>query len=127
MSALEDLNEYRMLKERADKLNALIDPIKKRLLAEVEARGTEDDKGHYWYTVGGEALQRQKRVTIKVDMDAAEGLLSKRGLWDDCTKWERVLDEDKLLAHLYDERLSKSDMDIIFPKSTSWAFVVPKK
>ena len=75
---------------------------------------------------GYRALQRQRRVSQKLDPEAAETLLKAKGLDARCYQLLPVLDEDAVMSCLYEGLLTEEEVDAMFPKSIVWAFVPSK-
>jgi hypothetical protein len=129
---LAKVREYLTYKKKIDELSKSQSEIKNELMEEVENNGVEDDKGHLWLELPEEvdgyvSLQRQRRVSQKLDMDAAVVLLATKGLADRCIKALPTVDEDEVMACLYEGKLSEKDIDTMFPKTVTWAFVPSKK
>ena len=79
------VREFISYKKQIDKLSKAQDEIKKDLMQTVEELGEVDDSGHQWLHLpeevdGYSALQRQRRVSQKLDMDAAEEILKQKEL-----------------------------------------------
>jgi hypothetical protein len=126
------VREFVSFKNRIDDLTKSQNVIKAELMEFVDSNGIEDDKGHLWYELPEEvdgvvSLQRQRRVSQKLDMDAAEILLKKKGLYDRCVKMVPILEEDEVMACLYSDLLTEDEVDEMFPKTITWAFVPSKK
>ena len=90
--------------------------LKDRLMEAVEKYGYEDDKGHVYLDLpeeiaGVTKLQRQRRVSQNLDQEKAEKLLKKHGLWEDCTRVVRVIDEEALAAAQFKGDLSEEEFD----------------
>lgn len=129
---VQDFKAYIHLKKQIDDLSDLQSEIKKKLIAFVETNGETDDKGHVWFDLpeefeGYKGMQRQRRVSQKLDMDAAQEILDKLGLSDRCVKMVPSLDEDEVMACLYEGLLTEDEIDQMFPKTITWAFVPVKK
>ena len=125
------VREFISYKKQIDKLSKAQDELKKDLMQTVEEIGEVDDSGHQWLHLpeevdGYSALQRQRRVSQKLDMDAAEEILKKKGLYDKCVKMVPMIDEDAVMGALYLGELTEEDIDQIFPKAITWAFVTKK-
>lgn len=105
--------------------------LKDRLLEAVERYGYEDDKGHVYLDLpeeisGVSKLQRQRRVSQRLDEEKAEVLLKEKGLWKDCTRVVRVIDEEALAAAQFKGDLSESEFDSLIETKESYAFVPVK-
>lgn len=123
--------EYVLLKRNIDDLTARQNEIKKELSSFVESNGLEDDKGHMWYDMpeynGYVGMQRQRRVTQKIDEEAALSILTDKGLADRCFETKPVLDQEQVLKCMYEGLINEDELDTIFPKSVTSAFVLMKK
>lgn len=129
---LGKFSEFIHLKKQVEDLTRLRDDLKTELAQIVEAEGEEDDKGHVWLELpepveGYIAMQRQKRISQKLDEQAAEELLREKKLYDRCYQMMPVLVEDEVMACLYEGLLSEEEIDTMFPKNITWAFVPAKK
>jgi len=59
-------------------------------------------------------------------MDAAVAILATKGLADRCIKTLPTVDEDEVMACLYDGLLTEGDVDKMFPKTVTYAFYTKK-
>jgi len=122
------VRNYLMLKRKVDEMSADRDSLKKDLIDLVDTEGEPDEKGHLWYNLpeevdGVNALQRQRKVSQRLDADVAEALLKEKGLQDRCYKMIPVLDEAEVMACLYEDLLTEEEIDKMFPKSVSYVFL----
>ena len=127
-----DFRAFVKLKAQIDDLTKMQSEIKTRLVEVVEQYGDTDDKGHIWYDMpqdieGYKGMQRQRRVSQKLDMDAATELLKNLELTDRCVKMVPSLDEDEVMACLYEGLLTEEQVDAMYPKTVTWAFIPVKK
>lgn len=125
------VRKYVTLRSRIEDLTKEQSSLKTELSALVDDQGTPDEKGHLWYSLpeevdGYTSLQRQRRVTQKLDEDEARRTLSAKGLFDRCYKMVPVLDESEVMACLYEGSLTEEEIDAMFPKSVSYAFIPSK-
>jgi len=123
--------EYVHLKKNIDDLTARQNVIKKELSEFVDSNGLEDDKGHKWYDMqeyGGYAgMQRQRRVSQTLDEAAAHDLLRDKDLTARCYELKPVLDEQAVMECLMEGLLTEDDVDTMFPKKVTSAFILVKK
>ena len=124
--------EYISLKQQIDELTKRQSDIKPELMAYAEANGIEDDKGHFIYYTdedvdGYVSMQKQRRVSFGYDEDAATSILKSKGIYDRCMVMKPVLNEDEVMACLYEGVLTEDDIDAIRPQKVTWAFVPLKK
>ena len=123
------VREYKHLKIETDKLSKRQKELRDQLLTVIVDGGYEDDQGHMWFEFddaidGVASLQRQRRVTRVVNDDNADEVLSANGLWDTCTELIRVVNEDRVMAALYDNELTEDDVDKIYPPKVTYAMVL---
>lgn len=123
------VREYKHLKIETDKLAKRQKELRDRLIEVVTDGGYEDDQGHMWLEFdepldGVASLQRQRRVARAVNDDNAEEVLVAHGLWDDCTELVRVVNEDRVMEALYDDKLTEDDVDRIYPPKVTYALVL---
>jgi hypothetical protein len=125
------VRKYVSLRGRIEDLTKEQSSLKAELSELVDKEGTPDDKGHIWYSLpeevdGFQSLQRQRRVTQKLDEDTARTILKQKGLTDRCYKLVPVLDESEVMACLYEDLLTEEEIDSMFPKAVSYAFIPSK-
>lgn len=119
------------LKIRIDDLTAEQAEFKKRL-HEILAEAEPDESGHRRVALDTPfgpyvALVRQRRVSRKVDEDAAREIVERAGLVDRLYKLVPVLDEDEVFAAMNEGLLSPEDVDAMFPVSETFAVMAAKK
>jgi hypothetical protein len=125
------VRKYVSLRSRIEDLSKEQTVLKTELSALVDNEGTPDEKGHLWYSLpeevdGYKSLQRQRKVSQKLDEDTARAILKQKGLTDRCYKLVPVLDEAEVMACLYEDLLTEDEVDSMFPKSVSYAFIPSK-
>lgn len=126
-----DFKAFVTLKREIETLTKAQNEIKARLVDVVERYGEADDKGHVWFNLADQidgyvAMQRQRRVSQKLDEAVAEALLTSKDLFDRCYSMQPVLQEDEVMACLYEGLLTEEEIDEMFPKTITWAFVPSK-
>lgn len=125
------VRKYIALRGRIEDLTKEQSTLKSELSDIVDLEGTPDEKGHIWYSLPEEvdgyvSLQRQRRVSQKLDEQEAARILRQKNLSDRCYKMVPVLDEAEVMACLYDGLLTEEEIDSMFPKSVSYAFIPSK-
>lgn len=128
---VEKFRDFVHYKSRIDTLSKEQNLIKEELNQYVIENGVEDDRGHINFELpeevdGFKRLQRQRKVSLGLDMDAAILILTKKGLAERCIRAVPTVAEDEVMAALYEGKLTEEDIDAMFPKKISWAFI-PKK
>jgi hypothetical protein len=125
--------EYVSVKKNIDFYEGRQKELKTALFEKIDADGFEDDKGNLWLELptpieGYVGLQKQKRVSRKKPNEArAEEIAAEKGLEDRLFKTVKVLDEDELMACLYEGLLTEEEVDEMFPPSVVWALMLSKK
>lgn len=116
------------LKSQSETIKKQMDEAKKILSATVEEQGYEDDKGHFILELdepvdGCVALKREKRVTQSLDEEAAEKILRRKGIYEECVETIVVIDPDLVTKAFYQGKISEAELDKMFSTKTIWAFV----
>jgi 16S rRNA A1518/A1519 N6-dimethyltransferase RsmA/KsgA/DIM1 with predicted DNA glycosylase/AP lyase activity len=106
--------------------------LREALFAKIDAEGYEDDKGNITLELDSAVeevtrIEKQRRVTRKLDESIAEELIKERGIEDAVYKTIRVIDEDALMAQMYEGHISEEDIDQMFPSKVVWALMTKKK
>lgn len=127
-SVLAIVREYSGVRQQGDLIKAREAELKKRLSSIVEEFGEADEKGHLWLplaesTGGYVSLQRQRRVSRTLDGEKAARILAGAGISDKCYRMEPVLDQDAVMAALYEGELTDDQIDEMWPQKISYAFV----
>lgn len=125
------VREYSGARAQTTLLSAREGELKRRLSTIVEEYGEADEKGHLWLqlpeSAGGYiSLQRQRRVSRALDEDKAERILAAAGITEQCYRMEPVLDQDAVMAALYEGTLTEAQIDEMWPQKISYAFVPVK-
>lgn len=92
-------------------LNKIVAELKENIKKAVIEDGTPDNKGHKWLQSGRYLLQVQKRQGDPfLDKAAAEEWAKEKGIWPAVSKTVEVLDEDALMAYMF-ERQDDKDLE----------------
>lgn len=108
------------------------DKIKKDLSAIVEEQGDTDEDGSQWLNLPSEvddiaSLKRERRVSRSLNQERAVELLTEKGLFDRVMVTTPVVDEEELMACVYEELLTADEVDSIYDTKVTYAFVPSKK
>jgi hypothetical protein len=130
-SVLSKVQQFIAIKRQVDDLTKEQSQLKTFLSDLVDQEGEPDDKGHLWYPLeqevdGYRSLQRQRKVSQSLDADEAARILKEKGLADRCYSMQPVLNEDEVMSCLYEGKLTEEDIDTMFPKKITWAFIPSK-
>ena len=118
--------EYQTLKAQIDDLDKRAKVLRDSLMESAKILGEADDKGHLWMELdedinGVHSVLAERRVSQSLNEERAQEILEERGLTERCTKMVRVVDHDEVMACLYDELLTETDLDEMFDRKITWA------
>ena len=108
--------EYAFIKSQLEYLEKQQKELREKFFEVIESLGETDDKGNIVLELPNEvdgyvSVVKQKRVTRKVDEAVAEEIITSKGMEDTLYKTIRVVDEDALMAALYNDELTESEID----------------
>lgn len=120
------VREYVHVKKTIDGMESRAKELREKLFARLDEEGYEDDKGNYQFELEVEVdgivrLEKQRRVTRKLNEPKADMILTELGLKDEIFVMTPVLDEDKLMAAFYEGKITEEQLDDMFPASVVWA------
>lgn len=126
-----DVREYLVVREQREKLAKDENKRKAGLMEALSALPT-DDRGHVIHELPAPVgpvtgVQRQRRVSVSMDEDAAMALVHKYGLQDRCLETVQVLNEDALLAANFEGLIPDADIKALYSESESFALVLIKE
>lgn len=123
--------KYAFLKSQLDYLEKEQKALREELFEVLDGEGEVDDKGNVIIQLpqavdGFNSIIKQRRVTRKVDELKAEEIIAAHGLEETLYKTVRMVDEDALMAALYEEVLTEEEVDEMYPPKIVWALVLKK-
>jgi hypothetical protein len=123
--------KYSFLKSQLDYLEKEQKSLRLDLFEDLDSKGEEDDKGNIVLELPEEvdgyvSIIKQRRVARKIDEDKAEEIITARGMEETLYKTIRVVDEDALMAALYNDELTEAEIDEMYPQSITWALILKK-
>jgi len=123
--------KYAFLKSQLEYFEKEQKALREELFAVLDGEGEVDDKGNIMVQLpqevdGFNSIIKQRRVTRKVDELKAEEIITAHGLEETLYKTVRVVDEDALMAALYEEVLTEEEVDEMYPPKVVWALVLKK-
>lgn len=132
---IKDLIRYvqqnAMLKDEADRIADRQKEVKTFINQGVDELAEEDSRGHLVVDIndditGISKVVRQRRVSKSLDQQAAEDILSRKGLTERCFTMVPVLNEEEIMAAFYEGLLTEDDIDTMFPAKITWALTFNK-
>ena len=126
------IREYMKIKANVEFMETRQRELREKLFAKIEELGYEDDKGNINLELGQEIegvvrLEKSRRVQRKLDEQVADALIAQHGLGDEVYKTIQVIDEDALMACMYEGKISEEELDEMFPPKIIWALMTRKK
>lgn len=129
---LTQVREYISVKNTADVLDARKEDLRKAIFAHMDENAEYDDKGNLFVELPQEIdgivrVEKQRRTVRKIDENAAEDVLKRLELMEECTTTKIVVDEEALMKAFYDGRITEDDLEQIYPAKVTWAVRLAKK
>ena len=129
---IKDAREYSFLKQQIEFLEKQQKEVRERLFTQLDELGEVDDKGNVIIELPEEvngfgAVVKQRRVSRKIDELVADEIITEKGMEDQLYKTIRVVDEDALMAALYNDELTEAEIDLMYPQKVVWALVMNKR
>jgi hypothetical protein len=126
------VQEYMKVKEALASMELRQKELREKIFAQIETSGEEDSNGNLFISLpteiaGVRTLEKQRRVTRKIDEVVAEEVIEANNLADELYKTIRVVDEDALMAAHYEGKISEDEIDRMYPAKIVWALMTKKK
>jgi hypothetical protein len=124
--------EYAFIKAQLEYLEKQQKELREKLFEALDGLGEPDDKGNVVLELPQEvdgyvSVIKQKRVSRKVDELVADEIIIEKSMEDTLYKTIRVVDEDALMAALYNDELTEEEIDRMYPQKITWALILSKK
>jgi uncharacterized protein YebE (UPF0316 family) len=129
---IKDAREYSFLKQQIEFLEKQQKEVRERLFTTLDEMGETDDKGNIIVELPEEvngfgAVVKQRRVSRKIDELVADKIISEKNMEEQLYKTIQVVDEDALMAALYNDELTEAEIDLMYPQKIVWALVMNKR
>lgn len=126
------IREYVKLKASEDMIKKRTAELRDIIFAEIDQDGYEDDKGNHQLDLeeaidGVYRLEKQRRTKRVLDETKAEELISELGLNEELYEMKPVLNEDALMAAFYEEKITETQLEEMYPLNITWALRTVKK
>lgn len=130
-SLSSQVREYVNVKKSMEIMEARSKELREKLFSQIDLEGEEDHNGNFSLELDSDIegvvrIEKQRRVTRKIDEMVAEAVIESNNLTD-VYKTIQVIDEDALMAAHYEGRISEADLDSMFPAKVVWALMTKKK
>lgn len=125
------VREYLTLKKNIEFMETRQRELRDKLFSQIEEQGYEDDRGNVTLELAGAIdgvvrLEKARRVQRKIDEQVADRIIAETGIGDDVYKTIQVIDEDALMACLYQDKITEDQLDEMFPPKIIWALMTKK-
>jgi hypothetical protein len=134
--AVDDLEsqakQYIFFKKQVEYFESELKSLREKLFKDIDANGEVDGSGNLFVELSSEIdgvtmLQKQKRVSRKIDPQMADNLIVSKGLENELYKTIQIIDEDALMAALYEGKLTEEEVDLMYPQKIVWALILNKR
>ena len=134
--AVDDLEaqakQYIFFKKQVEYFESELKSLREKLFEDIDANGEVDGSGNLFVELSSEIdgvtmLQKQKRVSRKIDPQMADNLIVSKGLENELYKTIQIIDEDALMAALYEGKLTEEEVDLMYPQKIVWALILNKR
>jgi hypothetical protein len=124
--------QYIFVKKQVEFFESELKKLRENIFEHADANGEVDSNGNIFIELSQEiegvrSIYKQRRVTRKIDEGVADQMISDKGMEEELYKTIRVVDEDALMAALYEGKLTEEEIDEMYPQKVVWALVMNKK
>jgi hypothetical protein len=136
VAAIDDLEaqakQYIFFKKQVEYFESELKLLKEKIFEVVDTKGEVDGNGNIFVELPNEIdgvtmLQKQRRVSRKIDPQMADNLIVSKGLETELYKTIQIIDEDALMAALYEGKLTEEEVDLMYPQKIVWALILNKR
>jgi len=130
----DDVAKWYALKRQVTLVGQKLDEGKNALKALVQKYGETDPKtGSLLLDLEGPVgdgdrkiakLKNQRSETTSVNDEEAEKILRRKGLWEEMTETITVLDQSRVFAAYYDNKITNDELARMFPKRVTFSFIL---
>jgi len=129
---LSRTKQYSFVKGQIDYLEKEQKELRGQLFEDIDNAGEPDSKGNIVLELPQEvdgyvAVVKQRRVTRKINEEKAAEIIAEHNLEESLYKTIRVIDEDALMAALYNDTLTEDEIEAMYPQTVTWALILSKK
>lgn len=126
------VGEYVRIKESLAQMEARSKELRDKIFESIDAEGEVESSGSYSLYLDSEVegvvrLEKQRRAVRKLNEDVADAIIEETGIGDDVYEMKRVINEDNLMAAMYQGKITEEQLDAMFPATIVWALRTLKK
>lgn len=123
--------QYIFVKKQMEFFESELKKLKEQIFEHVDTSGEVDGSGNLFVELPSEiegikTIQKQRRVTRKINPEMADNVIASKGLESELYKTIQVIDEDALMAALYEGKLTEEEIELMYPEKVVWALILNK-
>lgn len=123
--------QYIFVKKQMEFFESELKKLREQLFEHVDTVGEVDGGGNLFVELpseieGVKTIQKQRRVSRKINPEMADNVIASKGLESELYKTIQVIDEDALMAALYEGKLTEEEIDLMYPEKVVWALILNK-
>ena len=126
------VGEYVRIKESMSQMESRSKELRDKIFASIDAEGELESSGSYSLYLDSEIegvvrLEKQRRAIRKINEERADAIIEETGIGDDVYEMKRVINEDNLMAAMFQGKITEEQLDAMFPATIVWALRTLKK
>jgi len=123
--------QYIFVKKQVDFFESELKKLREQIFEHVDTSGEVDGSGNLFVELlseieGVKTIQKQRRVSRKINPEMADNIIMSKGLDGELYKTIQVIDEDALMAALYEGKLTEEEVELMYPEKVVWALILNK-
>ena len=123
--------QYIFVKKQMEFFESELKKLREQIFEHVDTSGEVDGSGNLFVELpseieGVKTIQKQRRVSRKINPEMADNIIMSKGLDGELYKTIQVIDEDALMAALYEGKLTEEEIEIMYPEKVVWALILNK-
>ena len=123
--------QYIFVKKQVDFFESELKKLKEQIFEYVDTSGEVDGSGNLFVELpseieGVKTIQKQRRVSRKINPEMADNVIMSKGLESELYKTIQIIDEDALMAALYEGKLTEEEIELMYPEKVVWALILNK-
>ena len=123
--------QYIFVKKQMEFFESELKKLREQIFEHVDTSGEVDGSGNLFVELPSEiegikTIQKQRRVTRKINPEMADNVIASKGLESELYKTIQVIDEDALMAALYEGKLTEEEIELMYPEKVVWALILNK-
>jgi hypothetical protein len=123
--------QYIFVKKQMEFFESELKKLREQIFEHVDTSGEVDGSGNLFVELpseieGVKTIQKQRRVSRKINPEMADNVIMSKGLESELYKTIQIIDEDALMAALYEGKLTEEEIELMYPEKVVWALILNK-